>query len=176
MIVEKLHDGFQSLLCTLAREFVVIDAFLALDEQGELILQQQDAHKLATYVGEELGISFEFIEQPSPDGLAQAFILGEDFIGKDDVCLVLGDNIFYGRGFSDLLQNTLKSTVENKKASVFGYYVSNPKTFGVVELDNDFNAHQNNGVALASPVPLPAGIYLFLSGLVGLGLMRGRNA
>ena len=86
--------------------------------------------------GEELGLSFEYKEQPSPDGLAQAFILGEEFIGKDDVCLVLGDNIFYGRGFSKLLQKSVESTANAKKATVFGYYVTDPENFGVVEFDD----------------------------------------
>ena len=85
--------------------------------------------------GAELGLSFEYKEQSSPDGLAQAFILGEEFIGKDDVCLVLGDNIFYGRGFSKLLQKSVESTANDKKATVFGYYVTNPANFGVVEFD-----------------------------------------
>ena len=85
--------------------------------------------------GSELGLNFEYIEQPSPDGLAQAFILGEKFIGKDDVCLVLGDNIFYGRGFSKLLQDSVRSTSTNKKATVFGYYVTDPENFGVVEFN-----------------------------------------
>jgi len=89
--------------------------------------------------GSELGLSFEYISQPSPDGLAQAFILGEKFIGKDDVCLVLGDNIFYGRGFSKLLQESVRITFENKKATVFGYYVTDPKNFGVVEFSNENN-------------------------------------
>ena len=86
--------------------------------------------------GEELGLSFEYKEQPSPDGLAQAFILGEEFIGKDDVCLVLGDNIFHGRGFSKLLQKSVESTANDKKATVFGYYVTDPENFGVVEFDD----------------------------------------
>ena len=86
--------------------------------------------------GAEFGLSFEYKEQPSPDGLAQAFILGEEFIGKDDVCLVLGDNIFYGRGFSKLLQKSVESTANNKKATVFGYYVSDPENFGIIEFDD----------------------------------------
>ena len=90
--------------------------------------------------GIELGLSFQYIEQPSPDGLAQAFILGKDFIGNDDVCLVLGDNIFYGRGFSKLLQESVKSTSINKKATVFGYYVTDPENFGVVEFDKNNKA------------------------------------
>ena len=85
--------------------------------------------------GSELGLSFEYIAQPSPDGLAQAFILGEKFIGKEDVCLVLGDNIFYGRGFSKLLQESVELTSKDKKATIFGYYVTNPENFGVVEFD-----------------------------------------
>ena len=90
--------------------------------------------------GSEIGISFHYVEQPSPDGLAQAFILGEDFIGNDDVCLVLGDNIFYGRGFSELLQDSVQKTKINKKATVFGYYVTDPENFGVVEFDENKNA------------------------------------
>ena len=90
--------------------------------------------------GKELGLKFEYIEQPSPDGLAQAFILGESFIGNDDVCLVLGDNIFYGRGFSKLLQQSVQNTKINKKATVFGYYVTDPENFGVVEFDKNNNA------------------------------------
>ena len=90
--------------------------------------------------GKELGLKFEYIEQPSPDGLAQAFILGESFIGNDDVCLVLGDNIFYGRGFSKLLQQSVQNTKINKKATVFGYYVTDPENFGVVEFDKNNKA------------------------------------
>ncbi len=90
--------------------------------------------------GSEIGLSFEYKEQPSPDGLAQAFILGEEFIGDDNVCLVLGDNIFYGRGFSKLLQESVSATYDNKKATVFGYYVSNPEDFGVVEFNEDDNS------------------------------------
>ena len=90
--------------------------------------------------GNDLGLSLNYLEQPSPDGLAQAFIIGQDFIGNDDVCLVLGDNIFYGRGFSKLLQLSLKRTSDEKKATVFGYYVSDPENFGVVEFDKNNNA------------------------------------
>ena len=90
--------------------------------------------------GNDLGLSLNYLEQPSPDGLAQAFIIGEDFIGNDDVCLVLGDNIFYGRGFSKLLQLSSKRTSDEKKATVFGYYVSDPENFGVVEFDKNNNA------------------------------------
>jgi glucose-1-phosphate thymidylyltransferase len=85
--------------------------------------------------GQELGIEFHYKEQPSPDGLAQAFIIGEEFIGKDDVCLVLGDNIFYGHGFSELLAKSVSNIKNQKKATVFGYYVSDPERYGVVEFD-----------------------------------------
>lgn len=90
--------------------------------------------------GSYLGMQFSYKEQPSPDGLAQAFILGEEFIGKDDVCLVLGDNIFYGDGFRDLLIASLKNVEENKNATVFGYYVQNPERYGVVNFDTAGNA------------------------------------
>ena len=86
--------------------------------------------------GEDLGLELQYKEQPSPDGLAQAFIIGEDFIGNDDVCLVLGDNIFYGHGFTELLAKSLKNVQEQQKATVFGYYVSDPDRYGVV----DFNS------------------------------------
>lgn len=86
--------------------------------------------------GEELGIRFSYAEQPSPDGLAQAFIIGEEFIGDDDVCLVLGDNIFYGHGLTQLLANSLKNVTEEKTATVFGYWVSDPQRYGVAEFDN----------------------------------------
>ena len=87
--------------------------------------------------GRELGLTFEYIEQPKPDGLAQAFIIGEKFIGDDDVCLVLGDNIFYGPGLTTMLQKSVKYTARDKKATVFGYYVTNPESFGVVEFDKN---------------------------------------
>lgn len=90
--------------------------------------------------GEDLGMDFKYKEQPSPDGLAQAFILGEEFIGDDDVCLVLGDNIFYGHGFVDLLKKARKNVQKKNKASVFGYYVNDPKRYGVVEFDKTGNA------------------------------------
>jgi len=90
--------------------------------------------------GEDLGISLSYIEQPSPDGLAQAFILGADFIGTDDVCLVLGDNIFYGHGFSNLLATSLRNVKEAQQATVFGYYVQDPERYGVVAFDKEGNA------------------------------------
>lgn len=86
--------------------------------------------------GHDLGVKFSYVEQPSPDGLAQAFILGEDFIDDDSACLVLGDNIFYGSGFTALLKQSLKDAEEKDKATVFGYYVNDPERYGVVEFDN----------------------------------------
>ena len=88
--------------------------------------------------GNDFGIQLSYKEQPSPDGLAQAFILGEDFIGNDDVCLVLGDNIFYGSGFSGMLQNAKNNLLE-RKSTVFGYYVKDPERFGVAEFDLNGN-------------------------------------
>lgn len=85
--------------------------------------------------GSSLGISISYAEQPSPDGLAQAFIIGEEFIGNDDVCLVLGDNIFYGAGLQNLLSTAIKSVEEQRKAVVFGYYVEDPERYGVAEFD-----------------------------------------
>jgi len=86
--------------------------------------------------GSNLGISFLYAEQPSPDGLAQAFIIGKEFIKNDNVCLVLGDNLFYGNGFEDLLKQARINVEENQNAVVFGYYVNDPERFGVVEFDD----------------------------------------
>lgn len=88
--------------------------------------------------GNEIGLNISYAEQPSPDGLAQAFIIGADFIGDDDVCLVLGDNIFYGAGFSGLLKDSVEAA-ERGKASVFGYYVNDPERYGVAEFDEKGN-------------------------------------
>ena len=89
--------------------------------------------------GSELGVKFEYAEQPSPDGLAQAFIIGEKFIGDDSVCLVLGDNIFYGAGFSGLLHQSVTNVEQDGMATVFGYYVNDPERYGVAEFDTDGN-------------------------------------
>ncbi len=89
--------------------------------------------------GDEFGVRFEYAEQPSPDGLAQAFIIGEEFIGDDSVCLVLGDNIFYGSGFSSQLRKSVEICEKEGKASVFGYYVNDPERYGVAEFDKDGN-------------------------------------
>lgn len=87
--------------------------------------------------GSDYGVNFEYAEQPSPDGLAQAFIIGEKFIGDDAACLVLGDNIFYGHGFPTMLRNAAKDAAENNLATVFGYWVNDPERYGVAEFDND---------------------------------------
>lgn len=87
--------------------------------------------------GSDYGVRFSYAEQPSPDGLAQAFIIGEDFIGEDAVCLVLGDNIFYGQGFPAMLQTAVEDAEKESMATIFGYNVTNPERYGVAELDND---------------------------------------
>ena len=89
--------------------------------------------------GSDLGVRFEYAEQPSPDGLAQAFIIGEKFIGDDCVCLVLGDNIFYGSGFTGMLKQAVISAEQNNHATVFGYWVNDPERYGVAEFDKDGN-------------------------------------
>ena len=89
--------------------------------------------------GSKLGINLSFKEQPSPDGLAQAFLIGEEFIGNDDVCLVLGDNIFYGAGLQKLLKQTVKTVEEDRKAVIFGNYVNDPERYGVAEFDHNQN-------------------------------------
>ncbi len=89
--------------------------------------------------GHELGVTFDYAEQPSPDGLAQAFIIGEHFIGTDSACLVLGDNIFYGAGFTGMLKRAVKDAEEQGNATVFGYYVNDPERYGVAEFDEQGN-------------------------------------
>ncbi len=89
--------------------------------------------------GSDYGVSFEYAEQPSPDGLAQAFIIGKEFIGKDSACLVLGDNIFYGAGFSGMLREAVRAAEEDAKATVFGYWVNDPERYGVAEFDKNGN-------------------------------------
>lgn len=89
--------------------------------------------------GADYGVRFTYAEQPSPDGLAQAFIIGKDFIGDDSVCLVLGDNIFYGQSFSRMLQDAVYKAENDRKATVFGYYVNDPERYGVAEFDADGN-------------------------------------
>ena len=89
--------------------------------------------------GSDYGVRFSYAEQPSPDGLAQAFIIGEEFVGDDSVCLVLGDNIFHGAGLTDMLRNAVRTAEEEKKATVFGYWVSDPERYGVAEFDKQGN-------------------------------------
>ena len=89
--------------------------------------------------GSDLGVRFEYAEQPSPDGLAQAFIIGEEFIGDDCACLVLGDNIFYGSGFTGLLKQSVENAEKDGLATVFGYYVNDPERYGVAEFDSEGN-------------------------------------
>ena len=89
--------------------------------------------------GSDYGVNFTYAEQPSPDGLAQAFIIGEEFIGDDAACLVLGDNIFHGNGFGKMLKEAVRAAEEDAKATVFGYWVSDPERYGVAEFDNDGN-------------------------------------
>ena len=101
--------------------------------------EDQDSFKRLLGTGEELGISLSYVIQPSPDGLAQAFILGEDFIGNDDVCLVLGDNIYYGHDLTNMLLSAVKNTQVSNSAMVFGYHVNDPNRYGVIEFDTDNN-------------------------------------
>lgn len=89
--------------------------------------------------GSDYGVEFSYAEQPSPDGLAQAFIIGREFIGDDDVCLVLGDNIFHGVGFSPMLRKAVATAAEERKATVFGYWVDDPERYGVAEFDSEGN-------------------------------------
>jgi glucose-1-phosphate thymidylyltransferase len=89
--------------------------------------------------GSDYGVHFEYAEQPSPDGLAQAFIIGQDFIGNEAVCLVLGDNIFYGHGFTEMLKEGVRLAEEEQKATIFGYQVSDPERYGVAEFDEEGN-------------------------------------
>lgn len=107
-----------------------------------IITTQHDQPRFQELLGDgsDLGMSFSYIVQPSPDGLAQAFILGEEFIGDDDVCLVLGDNIFYGHGLTKLLAQSVTNVKEANKATVFGYYVNDPERYGVVDFDENNNA------------------------------------
>lgn len=119
--------------------------------------------------GNQLGLSIEYAEQPSPDGLAQAFIIGEEFIGNEDVCLVLGDNIFYGAGLQKLLANSVKTVMKEQKAVIFGYYVEDPERYGVAEFD------QKNNVTNIEEKPLEPrsnhaviGLYFYPNSVIGI--------
>jgi len=117
--------------------------------------------------GSDYGVRFEYAEQPSPDGLAQAFIIGEEFLGGDAACLVLGDNIFHGTGFSPMLFESVKAAEEQNMATVFGYYVNDPERYGVAEFDSEGNclsieekpAHPKSNYAVV-------GLYFYPSGIV----------
>ena len=102
-----------------------------------IISTPNDLHAFRRLLGDgsDFGVHFEYAEQPSPDGLAQAFLIGEKFIGNDSVCLVLGDNIFYGNGFIELLRKAVEEVETDKKATIFGYWVSDPERYGVAEFD-----------------------------------------
>ena len=104
-----------------------------------IITTPQDQSSFINLLGDgsELGMRFEYVVQPSPDGLAQAFILGEEFLAGDDACLVLGDNIFYGHGLTELLAKSIKNIKDENKATVFGYYVSDPQRYGVAEFNEN---------------------------------------
>ena len=106
-----------------------------------IITTPQDQSSFINLLGDgsDLGMRFEYVIQPSPDGLAQAFILGEEFLDGDDACLVLGDNIFYGHGLTKLLAQSVKNIKDENKATVFGYYVSDPERYGVAEFDDNGN-------------------------------------
>ena len=119
--------------------------------------------------GSQFGVRFEYAEQPSPDGLAQAFIIGEKFIGDDDVCLVLGDNIFNGNGFSAILKQARENAEKENKATVFGYWVSDPERYGVAEFDKNGNClsieekpeHPKSNYAVV-------GLYFYPNSVVGI--------
>lgn len=113
--------------------------------------------------GSQFGVHFEYAEQPSPDGLAQAFIIGEEFIGKDDVCMVLGDNIFYGSGFTGILRDTVALVENHSEACVFGYQVSDPKRYGVAEFDAEGKVPEHRGKTGESQEQLRGGRPVFLS-------------
>ena len=106
-----------------------------------IITTPEDAAGFKRLLGDggNFGVRISYAEQPSPDGLAQAFLIGEDFIGEDDVCLVLGDNIFYGQHFSQMLHQAVENIEKDKKATIFGYYVKDPERYGVVEFDEKGN-------------------------------------
>ena len=103
-----------------------------------IISTPEDLHRFELLFGDgvDIGMKFEYVAQPSPDGIAQAFIIGKDFIGEDDVCLILGDNIYYGQGMTDILSNAIFNASANKKATIFGYHVNDPERYGVVDFDN----------------------------------------
>jgi len=103
-----------------------------------IISTPEDLHRFELLLGDgvDIGMKFEYVVQPSPEGIADAFIIGKDFIGEDDVCLILGDNIYYGQGMTDILSNAIFNASANNKATIFGYHVNDPELYGVVDFDN----------------------------------------
>ena len=123
--------------------------------------------------GSDFGVHFEYAEQPSPDGLAQAFIIGEKFIGSDSVCLVLGDNIFYGQGFTPKLHDAVNAAEQAEKATVFGYWVNDPERYGVVDFDKEGKA-----VSIEEKPAVPksnyavVGLYFYPNSVIDMGALQ----
>ncbi len=133
-----------------------------------IISTPQDLPKFEEMLGngEDFGVKFSFVEQPSPDGLAQAFILGEEFIGNDAVCLILGDNIFHGNGIVDLLKNARENVEIKKKATIFGYYVEDPERYGIADFDQELNVKSIEEKPSNPPNNYAiVGLYFFPSGV-----------
>lgn len=136
-----------------------------------IISTPADTHRFQEIFGDgsDLGLRIEYKIQPSPDGLAQAFLLGEEFLNGDDACLVLGDNIFYGQGFTDLLRTSVKKVKEDRRSVVFGYYVNDPERYGVVEFDKSGKA-----LSIEEKPKLPKsnyaviGLYFYTSDVVSI--------
>ena len=119
--------------------------------------------------GSDYGVEFTYAEQPSPDGLAQAFIIGEKFIGSDSACLVLGDNIFYGQNFTSMLEQSLKDAEKNNMATVFGYYVNDPERYGVAEFDSEGNVLSiEEKPAVPKSNYAVVGLYFYTNKVVGV--------
>jgi len=119
--------------------------------------------------GSDLGVSFTYAEQANPNGLAEAFIIGEDFIGNDDVCLILGDNIFYGHGLTEMLANAVKNVSNDKTATVFGYYVNDPERYGVVEFnENDEVISIEEKPKVAKSKYAVVGVYFYPNSVINI--------
>jgi len=119
--------------------------------------------------GSDLGVSFTYAEQANPNGLAEAFIIGEDFIGNDDVCLILGDNIFYGHGLTEMLANAVKNVSNDKTATVFGYYVNDPERYGVVEFnENDEVISIEEKPKIAKSKYAVVGVYFYPNSVINI--------
>ena len=126
--------------------------------------------------GSDYGVNFTYAEQPSPDGLAQAFTIGKEFIGDDSACLVLGDNIFHGAGFTKMLNEAVRTADEEKKATVFGYWVNDPERYGVAEFDKDGNclSIEEKPAEPKSDYAVP-GLYFYDNQVVETGLRQIQN-